>query len=88
MFYRFLTSILMLVVFGISPLCLNARENCKDYGGYTPRTTGQAYENACRSSCFNPCLTIGLIAIASAITVAVLGCNNKSCNVVIHAHSD
>ena len=82
-----LTSFLMLMILGTSPLHLNAREYCKDYGGYVP-ATGRAYESACRSSCFNPCLAIGLIAVASIITVAVLGSNDRGTSVIIHAHSD
>jgi hypothetical protein len=78
---------------GLTLLCLlpkpaSAAELCpQDYAGYIP-VPGNAYEGACRSSTFVPCLSIGVLAFASAITVIVLINNGSSSGRVFNIHSE
>lgn len=79
---------LTLTLFCFLPKPAGAAELCpQDYAGYIP-VPGNAYESACRSSTFVPCLSIGVIALASAITVIVLINNGSSNGRVFNAHSD
>lgn len=64
---------------GTSQMC------CKDYGGYVP-VAGRAYESACSSCYFSPCLAVGFVAVASIVTIIALQNNSGDTSVVIHAH--
>ncbi|ADI37968.1 putative membrane protein [Waddlia chondrophila 2032/99] len=67
--------------------CGSSQQCCKDYGGYIP-AAGRAYESACNTLCFSPCLAVGVVAVASLATIIALTNNSGDTGVVIHAHSD
>ena len=83
-----LSFFLTLTLLSLFPKPASAAELCpQDYAGYIP-VPGNAYESACRSSTFVPCLSIGVIAFASVITVIVLINNGSSNGRVFNIHSE
>jgi len=83
-----ITSTLIFAILFLSPSNIeSAQLCCKDYGGYVP-AAGRAYESACASPCFSPCLAVGFVAIASIVTIVALTNNSGDTGVVIHAHTN
>lgn len=85
---RIFTVLLIVSIIALCPAKAGSSELCcKDYGGYIP-AAGIAYENACLSPCFSPCLAVGFVAIASIVTIIILQNNSGKTGIVIHAHSE